>query len=72
MQLKRGIVKMLYNNEDQILGCHIIGEHADILIHEIVPLIHLPNGLSVFRKLVHAHPTLLELFRNLQEQTYFP
>jgi len=71
MQLKRGIVKMLYNDGGQILGCHIIGESADILIHEIVPLIHLPNGLKVFRKLIHAHPTLSELFRNLQEQIGF-
>jgi dihydrolipoamide dehydrogenase len=70
MKLKRGIVKLLYNDE-QILGCHMIGEHADILIHEIVPLIHLQNGLEVFRKLVHAHPTLSELYRNLQEQIGF-
>lgn len=67
MKLKRGIMKLLYNDNKQILGCHIIGENADILIHEIVPLIHLPNGLSIFRKLIHAHPTLSELYRNLQE-----
>ncbi|MBY8991469.1 MAG: NAD(P)/FAD-dependent oxidoreductase [Candidatus Lokiarchaeota archaeon] len=67
MKLKRGIMKLLYNDDERILGCHIIGEHADILIHEIIPLIHLPNGLSLFRKIVHAHPTLPELFRNLQE-----
>jgi len=71
MKLKRGIMKLLYNNDDQILGCHIIGESADILIHEIVPLIHIPNGLSVFRQLIHAHPTLSELFRNIQEQIGF-
>ncbi len=71
MKLKRGIVKLLYNDNEQILGCHIIGEHADILIHEIVPLIHHPTGLSIFRKLIHAHPTLSELYRNLQEQIGF-
>jgi len=71
MKLKRGIMKLLYNDNEQILGCHIIGENADILIHEIVPLIHLPNGLSIFRKLIHAHPTLSELYRNLQEEISF-
>ncbi|MHA2391568.1 MAG: dihydrolipoyl dehydrogenase family protein [Promethearchaeota archaeon] len=71
MGLKRGILKLLYNDDERILGCHIIGEHADILIHEIVPLIHLPNGLLIFRKLVHAHPTLSELYRNLQDQIGF-
>jgi len=70
LKLYRGKIKLLYY-EDQILGCHIIGESADILIHEVVPLIHLPNGLSIFRKLIHAHPTLSELFRNLQEQLGF-
>ncbi len=71
MKLKRGIMKLLYNNENQILGCHIIGEGADILIQEIVPLIHLQEGLLIFRKLIHAHPTLSELYRNLQEQIGF-
>lgn len=71
MKLKRGIMKLLYNDNEQILGCHIIGEHADILIHEIVPLIPHANGLSIFRKMVHAHPTLSELYRNLQEQIGF-
>jgi dihydrolipoamide dehydrogenase len=71
MKLKRGIAKLLYNKNNQILGCHIIGEHADVLIHEIVPLIHIPNGLTIFRKLVHAHPTLSELFRNFQEKFGF-
>lgn len=71
MKLNRGILKLIYNEEDRILGCHIIGEGADILIHEIVPLINLPKGLSIFRELIHAHPTLSELYRNLQEQIDF-
>ena len=71
MKLERGIIKLLYTDNNQILGCHIIGENADILIHEIVPLIYLPNGLSIFKKIIHAHPTLSELFRNLQEHLGF-
>jgi dihydrolipoamide dehydrogenase len=71
MKLERGIIKLLYTDNNQILGCHIIGENADILIHEIVPLIYLPNGLSIFKKIIHAHPTLSELFRNLQEDLGF-
>jgi pyruvate/2-oxoglutarate dehydrogenase complex dihydrolipoamide dehydrogenase (E3) component len=71
MKINRGIMKLLYNEEGRILGCHIIGEAADILIHEIVPLILLPNGLSIFQRLIHAHPTLSELFLNLQEQIGF-
>ena len=70
LKLNRGKIKLLYN-EEQILGCHIIGESADILIHEIVPLIHLPNSIEIFRKLIHAYPTLSELYRNLQDQIGF-
>ncbi len=70
MKLKRGLIKLIYN-ENEILGCHIIGESADVLIHEIVPLIHLPNSVAIFRKLIHAHPTLSELYRNLQDQIGF-
>ena len=70
MKLKRGLIKLIYS-ESRILGCHIIGESADILIHEIVPLIHLPNSVAIFRKLIHAHPTLSELYRNLQDQIGF-
>jgi dihydrolipoamide dehydrogenase len=71
MKLKRGIMKLLYNDNGRILGCHITGESADILIHEIVPLIHMPNGIEIFRELIHAHPTLSELYRDLQEQIGF-
>jgi dihydrolipoamide dehydrogenase len=70
MKLKRGLIKLIYN-ETEILGCHIIGESADILIHEIVPLMHFPNSVAIFRKLIHAHPTLSELYRNIQDQIGF-
>ena len=65
MQLKRGHVKILHNDK-KIFGAHIIGEDADNLIHEIVPLIGLSNGMEVFKKAIHAHPTLSEIFYNLQ------
>jgi dihydrolipoamide dehydrogenase len=71
MKLKRGIMKLLYNDDHEILGSHIIGENADILIHEMLPLMHIPNGLKIFRKLIHAHPTLSEIYRNFQEQLGF-
>ena len=65
MKLKRGHVKILHNNKE-ILGCHIIGENADNLVHEIVPLVGLPNGWEIFNEVIHAHPTLAEIFTNLQ------
>jgi len=66
MQLKRGHVKILHNNKE-IFGAHIIGEDSDNLIHELVPLIGLPNGWEIFNQTIHAHPTLSEIFYNLQK-----
>ena len=66
MQLKRGHVKILHNN-NEIFGAHIIGEDSDNLIHELVPLIGLPNGWEIFNQTIHAHPTLSEIFYNLQK-----
>lgn len=66
MQLKRGHVKILHNNKE-IFGAHIIGEDSDNLIHEIVPLIGLPDGWEIFNQTIHAHPTLSEIFYNLQK-----
>lgn len=65
MDLERGLVKLLHDGK-RILGCHIIGYQADTLIHEIAPLTKIQNGLEVFRKVIHAHPTLPEIFNNLQ------
>ena len=66
MQLKRGHVKILHNNKE-IFGAHIIGEDSDNLIHEIVPIIGLPDGWEIFNQTIHAHPTLSEIFYNLQK-----
>lgn len=55
----------------KILGFHIIGPYASILIHEII--IAMANDLNVWAlaKGMHIHPALSELiietFRNLQE-----
>ena len=45
---------------------HIIEEDADNVIHELIPLIGLPNGWEIFNQTIHAHPTLLEIVYNLQ------
>ncbi len=66
MQLNRGHVKLLHN-EKEIFACHIIGEYADNLVHEIVPLIGVHNGWDLFKEIIHAHPTLAEIFSNLQK-----
>ncbi len=65
MGLKTGHVKILHN-EKEIFSCHMISEDSDNIVHEIVPLIGIPNGWEIFLDTNHAHPTLPEIFTNLQ------
>jgi pyruvate/2-oxoglutarate dehydrogenase complex dihydrolipoamide dehydrogenase (E3) component len=65
MGLKSGHIKIL-RNEKERFSCHIISEKTDNIGHEIVPLIGIPIGWEIFMDIIHAHPTLPELFTNLQ------
>ncbi|MEK7271770.1 MAG: dihydrolipoyl dehydrogenase, partial [Nitrospirota bacterium] len=56
-----GLIKIIADEQnDKILGAHIIGPHASDLIHEIALAIN--KGLTVkdIADTIHAHPTLSE------------
>ncbi len=56
-----GLIKIIADEQnDKILGAHIIGPHASDLIHEIALAIN--KGLTVkdVADTIHAHPTLAE------------
>lgn len=65
MGLKSGYIKILHN-EKEIFSYHIISEDTDNTVHKIAPLIGIPNGWEIFMDTIHAHPTLPEIFTNLQ------
>jgi mycothione reductase len=57
-----GFVKLLASRKDgMILGCHIIGAHASILIHEV--LVAMKAGVTIgnIARTVHIHPALSEV-----------
>jgi mycothione reductase len=60
LKLDHGFAKVLADPETrEILGCHIIGHEASMLIHEVTPAVR--HGLSVddlANTLIHAHPSL--------------
>jgi mycothione reductase len=60
-----GFVKFLVSTEEEnrkILGCHIIGADASILIHEVLVAIRTGNGtIDNIRKTIHIHPALSEV-----------
>lgn len=57
-----GLVKVLSDEQNKIIGVHIIGPHANDLIHE--GALAISNNLSVedIGNTIHAHPTLSEAF----------
>lgn len=63
MNLKDFFVKVIVQNDTmKILGAHIIGPHASVLIQEIVNLMYTPeqNALPIIRGM-HIHPALSEV-----------
>lgn len=56
-----GFVKLLASKEGRILGCHIIGSQASILIHEVLVAMKLGAGIDSITRTVHIHPALSEV-----------
>lgn len=56
-----GFVKLLASEEGKILGCHIIGSHASILIHEVLVAMKLGASVHSIVRTVHVHPALSEV-----------
>ncbi len=58
-----GFAKFIIDKKhDKIIGAHIIGPHASILIHEVVVAMKSAGGkVSAIRDAIHIHPALSEL-----------
>ena len=57
-----GFVKLVIKN-DLIIGASIIGEEANLLIHEVATLMNAKVKVSEAKKYIHAHPTLSEIIQ---------
>lgn len=56
-----GFVKVLADKKtDKVLGVHIIGPHADVLIAECVTIMEFGGSSEDIARICHAHPTLSE------------
>ncbi len=65
MNETEGLIKILADETGKILGAHILGEHAADLIHEVAAFMQVDASVQTMREMVHAHPTLSELFATL-------
>ncbi|MGE5485168.1 MAG: dihydrolipoyl dehydrogenase [Ignavibacteriales bacterium] len=55
-----GMVKVVSDAAGRILGVHILGPHADDLIHEAAAAMHTRATAESVGEMIHAHPTLAE------------
>ena len=65
-----GYCKVIVDNDnnDKVLGAHILGAHASDLIHEITTAINLGASLDQLQSIIHAHPTLSEVLQSALHQ----
>lgn len=62
-----GMVKILTDENNTIIGASLFGPHAADLIQEIAALMNKNAKLSDLAQIVHAHPTLGEVVMNAAE-----
>jgi dihydrolipoamide dehydrogenase len=67
----KGFVKVIVSRAGKILGAHIAGKYASVMIQEIVNLMVAKASVSVMLEAMHIHPALSEAvvwaFGNLME-----
>lgn len=56
----KGMVKVISNDKNVIIGVHILGPHGSDLIHEGVVAVQNELTVDDFADTIHAHPTLSE------------
>ncbi len=56
-----GFIKMIVDQDDILVGCHIIGVHASDLIHEVTSVMYKNININEYKNIIHAHPTISEV-----------
>ncbi|MBO4606361.1 MAG: dihydrolipoyl dehydrogenase, partial [Prevotella sp.] len=65
MDETEGFVKLMADEDDRIIGCHLFGAHAADLVQEIASLMALGATTTQLRDIVHIHPTLSEILQEM-------
>lgn len=56
-----GFIKMIVDENNILVGCHIIGPHASDLIHEVTSMMSQNINVIDYQNVIHAHPTISEV-----------
>lgn len=60
-----GMVKLLTDDGNKVIGCHIYGAHASDMIQEITVLMNHDGTLEELQETIHIHPTLSEILQEI-------
>jgi dihydrolipoamide dehydrogenase len=58
-----GLCKLLVAPDHKILGCHIVGYQASVLLHVVLPIMKWRNDIHSLVDIIYIHPSLAEVVR---------
>jgi dihydrolipoamide dehydrogenase len=64
MNETEGMLKLLADCNERIVGCHVFGPHAADIVQEVSVLMCKQTTLQELADMVHIHPTLSEILKN--------
>jgi dihydrolipoamide dehydrogenase len=59
-----GLCKLLVGRDREILGCHIVGYQASVLLHAVIPIMKWRNDIHSLVDIIYIHPSLAEVVRS--------
>jgi mycothione reductase len=60
---EHGLCKLLVSLDHEILGCHIVGYQASVLLHVVIPVMKWRNDIHALVDIIYVHPSLAEVVR---------
>jgi mycothione reductase len=60
---EHGLCKLLVAPDHRILGCHIVGYQASVLLHAVLPIMKWRNDIHSLVDIIYIHPSLAEVVR---------
>ena len=58
-----GLCKLLVAPDHKILGCHIVGYQASVLLHVVLPIMKWRNDIHSLVDIIYIHPSFAEVVR---------
>ncbi|MBS3813676.1 dihydrolipoyl dehydrogenase, partial [Candidatus Bipolaricaulota bacterium] len=69
---RNGFVKVISTREGEVLGGHIVGANASILIQEIVLAMEADRGVDDLAFSIHVHPALSKVIKKACRERLSP